>query len=215
MIINLVNRVYHISDRNEKLVPSAVINFLIWNIPAVKTCPFRTKLCEEKCYAKKAEWYRPNALPARMDNFKASLLDSFVSDMTEIILNKAKRQRKPQLIVRIHESGDFYNKAYAMKWLEIARNCAECDKITFIAYTKSFEYFNGVQLPKNFSLRASIWADTKPEQVKIVLKNQWPIYTAVESFTENDTFTQCRCADCATCGKCWDKTVPDIRCEIH
>ena len=215
MIINLINRIYHISDSNHKLVPSKLVNFLIWNIPAVKTCPFRTKLCERFCYAKKAEWFRPNALPARLDNYKASLLDSFVPDMVSIILNKAKRQRKPQLIVRIHESGDFYNKAYAMKWIEIARQCSVDSKITFIAYTKSFEYFDGVQLPKNFSLRASIWADTKPEQIAIILRNQWPIYTAVEHFTENDAFTQCRCSDCATCGKCWDSTVKDIRCEIH
>ena len=215
MIIRHKNITFHISDSNKKLVPSKKTNFLIWNLPAVKTCPFRTRLCEKFCYARKAEKVYPDALPARNDNLEASKSDDFVAVMTETILNKAKRQRKPRLIVRIHESGDFYNKEYAEKWLKIAENCTICDKITFIAYTKSFVYFDGVKLPKNFSLRASIWADTPIEHINMIMKNGWPIYTAVEKFTPADSFHQCRCEDCATCGKCWDRSVPDIRCEIH
>ena len=215
MIILNKNAKYHISDRNKKLVPSRLVNFLIWNLPAVKTCPFRTRLCEKFCYAKKAEWFYKNALPARLDNLAASKSADFVEFMTAFILGKARRQRKPRLIVRIHESGDFYNREYAEKWLQIARNCQDCEKVLFIAYTKSFVYFDGVDLPSNFSLRASIWADTDPEQVKIILRNGWPIYTAVDAFTPEDAFHQCRCEDCATCGACWDKTIPDIRCEIH
>ena len=215
MIIFNKENVYHISDSNRKLVPSKEVNFIIWNLPAVKTCPFRTPLCAKYCYAKKAENFYPDALPARLDNLKASKSENFVEFMTDFILTKARRQRKPKLIVRIHESGDFYNKEYAEKWLSIARNCEKCDKITFIAYTKSFVYFDGVELPSNFSLRASIWADTPKEQIEMILRNGWPIYTAVEKFTPADTFTQCRCEDCATCGKCWDRTIPDIRCEIH
>ena len=215
MIINLINRIYHISFENRKLQPTKTTNFFIWNLPAVRTCPFRTRLCELLCYALKSENLYKDVLPARRDNLAASKLDTFVSDMTGFILDKARRQRKPRLIVRIHESGDFYNRDYAEKWLQIARNCQACEKVLFIAYTKSFAYFDGVDLPANFSLRASIWADTDPEQVKIILRNGWPIYTAVESFTDKDAFHQCRCEDCATCGACWDKTIPDIRCEIH
>lgn len=215
MIIINKNAKYHISNGNKKLVPSRLVNFLIWNLPAVKTCPFRTRLCEKFCYAKKAEWFYKDALPARLDNLAASKSADFVEFMSTFILEKARRQRKPQLIVRIHESGDFYNKEYAEKWLQIARNCQECEKITFIAYTKSFQYFDGVDLPSNFSLRASIWADTSLEHIEMILRNNWPIYTAVEKFTENDTFHQCRCDDCATCGACWDSSKKDIRCEIH
>ena len=215
MIIKKKNYRFHISPKNRKLVPSKDVNFLIWNLPARKTCPFRTRLCDIHCYAVKAENFYPDALPARLDNLAASKSDDFVSVMTETILDKARRQRKPRLIVRIHESGDFYNRDHAMKWLQIARNCQECEKVLFIAYTKSFAYFDGVDLPENFSLRASIWADTDPEQVKIILRNGWPIYTAVDAFTPQDAFHQCRCEDCATCGACWDKSIPDIRCEIH
>ena len=149
----IVNARYHISDGNKKLVPNKDVAFLVWNIPAVSTCPFRTRLCggflkgekkvtDEKghpiCYALKAETAYKQVLPARKDNLKMSLLPSFVDDMTGIILDKARRTRKPRLIVRIHESGDFYNQVYADNWLQIMRNC-ECEsKITFIAYTKPF-----------------------------------------------------------------------------
>ena len=216
MIINYNENKYHVSEKNKKLVPNKKTAFLIWNLPSKITCPYATEMCKKACYAVKAEkQYKKYCLPARHDNLKASRSETFIPDMVRIISEKAHSTRKPELIVRIHESGDFYNKVYAMAWIEIAKQCLNIEKVKFIAYTKSFPYFDGIDLPSNFSLRASIWADTKPEQIAIILRNQWPIYTAVESFTVNDTFTQCRCADCATCGKCWDKTVPDIRCEIH
>lgn len=155
----IANVKYHISDGNKKLVPNFETNFIIWNLPAVVTCPFRTKMCEKACYALKAEKAYKQVLPARYDNLEMSKLPTFVNDMTDYILSKAKKTRKPKLIVRIHESGDFYNKEYADKWLEIIENCKADARIKFIAYTKSFKYFDGVQLPDNFSLRASVWAD--------------------------------------------------------
>ena len=221
MIKTINGNVYHISDSNKKLIPNENTNFLIWNLPAIKTCPFATEHCKKACYALKAEkQYKKDCPKARRENLEASKSDDFVNAMVSVILARVRGMRKRNLIVRIHESGDFYNKAYALKWLEIARKCEHIDgtngkKVTFIAYTKSFPYFDGEILPSNFSLRASIWDDTKPEQIAIILKNNWPIYTAVESFTENDSFKQCRCSDCATCGKCWDSTIQDIRCEIH
>ena len=211
---SIVNTCYHISDGNKKLVPNKETAFLIWNIPAVTTCPFKTSMCKQSCYAVKAEKAYKQVLPSRKDNLKMSLLPTFVTDMTEIIRDRAKKTRKPRLIVRIHESGDFYNQIYANKWLEIMRNCEDVEKITFIAYTKSFQFFDGVELPKNFHLRASVWADTDAEQLEIIKRNNWNIYTAVEKFTDHDDFHQCRCQDCATCGKCWSDE-PIICCEIH
>lgn len=221
MIIKLRNgKKVHVSDSNKKLQPTKETNFLIFNLPAIITCPYATDMCKIACYAIKAERAYPDCLPSRYDNLNASKSNEFVEAMTDLIIKRVNGMRKKNLVVRIHESGDFYNKVYADKWIQIARNIESYNfkkgkKVTFIAYTKSFVYFDGVTLPSNFSLRASIWADTKPEQIAIILRNQWPIYTAVESFTANDAFEQCRCSDCATCGKCWDNTVPDIRCEIH
>ena len=206
-----MNNIY-LSNGNKKLKPSEDTNFLIFNLPAIKSCPFATEHCRKYCYARKAEKVYPDVLPARERNFKASQEKSFVDDMITLIMAKREKQHKKTLVVRIHESGDFYNKEYANKWLEIARRCKG---VTFMAYTKSFKYFDGVKLPRNFVLRASIWDDTTKEQKEIVTRNNWAIYTAVQQFTENDSFTRCRCSDCATCGKCWKKSEKDIRCEIH
>ncbi len=202
-----------VSRRNKKLVPNETTDFIIWNIPAIKTCPFRTALCEKACYALKAERVYPDCLPARERNFNDTRRADFVERMTYTILSIRKSSRKKNLIVRIHESGDFYNLEYAEKWLQIMRNCAG-ENIKFIAYTKSFPYFDGVKLPRAFALRASVWADTRPEMLEIIARNNWPIYTAVEKFQRGDRFTRCRCSDCAGCGKCWAK-YKDIRCEIH
>jgi len=213
------NTGYHYSDSNRKLVPTKEVNFFIWNLPAVFTCPNRTEMCEAECYAKKAEQVYPEVLPARWDNFAMSKLPTFVQDMTAFITDRAIKMRKPELIVRIHESGDFYSRRYANDWLQIVRNVESADlkgkKVTFIAYTKSFRYFDGVVLPESFKLRASVWADTKQSDLDTIARNGWNVYTAVDHFTDHDDFHQCRCQDCAGCGKCWDSTVPLICCEIH
>lgn len=204
----------NVSRSNKKLQPNEKTAFIIWNLPSVITCPYRTKLCEASCYAIKAELAYPDCLPSRQRNFAESRKADFVYNMTATILDIAKGTSKKEIIVRIHESGDFYNKDYAFAWLEIMNNCKVDKRIKFIAYTKSFPYFDGLKLPKNFRFRASVWADTKPEFLEMIERNNWNIYTAVEKFQKGDSFTRCRCSDCATCGKCW-KNYKDIRCEIH
>ena len=203
-----------VSRENKKLVPNETTAFIIWNLPAVFTCPYRTALCENACYAIKAELQYPDCLPARQRNFNDSMRDNFVNRMIKTISRIAKGTRKKEIIVRIHESGDFYNRAYVNKWLQIIAFFAFDKRIKFIAYSKSFVFFDGLNLPKNFFFRASIWADTKPEQLEIVRRNHWKIYTAVDKFRKGDKFTRCRCKNCATCKKCW-QSYQDIRCEIH
>jgi len=96
----------------------------IFNIPAVKTC-LNCKLCAGTCYARKSEKLYPNVLPFRNRNLKLTRSPNFVNAMIKEI--------KPNGIVRIHESGDFYNQSYINKWYEIARNRPD---VRFYAYTK-------------------------------------------------------------------------------
>lgn len=203
-----------VSRQNKKLVPNETTAFIIWNLPAIKTCPYACPHCKAACYAIKAEKAYPDCLPSRERHFKDSLSADFVYNMACTILKIASGTNKQQIIVRIHESGDFYNKAYAEKWLSIMDLCKVDSRIKFIAYTKSFPYFDGVTLPKNFAFRASVWDDTKPQFLEMINRNGWNIYTAVEKFQKGDSFTRCRCSDCATCKKCW-QNYKDIRCEIH
>lgn len=203
----------NVSNGNKKLVSNEYIAFIIWNLPAVTTCPFRTAHCEGACYARKAEKAYPDVLPARMRNFEESRRPDFVVRAVYTILRRLQYCGNKQVVVRIHESGDFYNAHYANAWLKVAE-LLKGENVVFIAYTKSFRYFDGVELPNNFRLRASVWDDTKPEELEIIRRNQWNVYTAVPEFKKGDTFTRCRCKDCATCKKCW-QAYKDIRCEIH
>lgn len=203
-----------VSRENKKLKPNKNTAFIIWNLPAKRTCPYATEHCILCCYARKAETCYPDCLPSREKHFLESLKDDFVNRMIYTILKIAKGTRKKEIIVRIHESGDFYNRAYVEKWFAIMRACYGIN-IKFIAYTKSFPFFDGVKLPENFYFRASIWDDTKPEFIEMIKRNEWPTYSAVEKFTDHDEFGHCRCDDCATCGKCWNNDYKAINCEIH
>lgn len=210
---------------NRKLRNTDSVRFLIWNLPAVRTCPFRTLMCEKSCYARKAERLYPQVLPARETNYQMSLRDDFAEHMIDTIeyhlASKAFAGKK--VIFRIHESGDFYNREYAQKWIDIARYFENDMRITFLAYTKSLKYmiecgYGKAKFPKNLIIRASLWDDTKQCERDIIAAYDMPIYTALtkrEFVAMGDKYARCDCADCANCGKCWDANNKRIACEIH
>ena len=214
-----------LSESNKKLIPNAETKFLIFNLPSIITCPFATDLCRFFCYAKKAEQAYPTCMPSRLKHFEESKADDFVIRMIFTIkayLTKPSYKNAKKIIVRIHESGDFYNQVYANKWVEIAEHFKTDKRIVFMAYTKSLVFFcNSIYsdirkpIPKNMIIRFSIWDDT--QFGLIALNNYWgfPTYSAVEKFTKDiKSQNRCLCRDCAKCGKCWSKT-NRIICEIH
>lgn len=213
---------------NKKLQDSENIRFMIWNLPAVKTCPFRTERCEKSCYARKAERIYPQVLPSREANFRESLFNDFVGNMIFTIdhyLNSKAFSGK-KCVFRIHESGDFYNIEYAEKWIKIARHFESDERIVFLAYTKSISYmiscgYGTKEFPENLVIRSSIWDDTCQKSLDLTRIFQFPIYTAL---TEEDMekerdngrkFSICTCENCSTCGKCWDASERDIIVKIH
>lgn len=212
---------------NRKLRNTDKIRFMIWNLPAVKTCPFRTALCEKSCYARKAERVYPQVLSSREKNYNATLSPDFVENMIFTIEKElaTKKYNGKLTIFRIHESGDFYNLEYAKKWVAIARHFENDRRIKFLAYTKSVIYFNipgyNTLLPSNFVIRSSLWKDTKPEYIELTEKMGLPIYTALtmgEMISEKENghvFRVCKCNDCANCRMCWNSKIKDIICEIH
>ena len=213
---------------NKKLQNSENIRFMIWNLPAVKTCPFRTAHCEKSCYARKAERVYPNVLPSREKNFSDSLSGDFVGNMIFTIdhyLNSKAFSGK-KCAFRIHESGDFYNLEYAGKWVEIAKHFEKDDRIVFVAYTKSIIYmincgYGLSNFPKNLIIRSSIWDDTREDLTNLTQAYNFPIYTALtaeDMEKERDNcrkFSVCTCESCSTCGKCWDASERDIIVKIH
>ena len=231
---------FTVSDGNYKLVSNEDVLFQIFNLPCIKTCPFATPHCIESCYAVKSETNPQRARTvkaSRERNYTFSQSDDFAPTMIEYLkikLNNLSDGRK--IIFRIHESGDFYSKEYAMKWLEIARFFKDDERITFTAYTKSIEFFKDEEWRGIINLRFSLWDDTDPKQVDLALKMGLPIYTAVKSFmavavgmmrkfiarfhrkkspVDYSKYFRCRCSDCATCQACYSDKVKVIACEIH
>jgi len=64
-----------VSFGNKKLPKTT----MIFNIPAVVTCPGKTELCSKFCYALKAERMYEAVYPARKHNLKLSQREDFVN----------------------------------------------------------------------------------------------------------------------------------------
>lgn len=211
----------NLSHENKKLVPNKRVSFLIWNIPAVITCPFRTDHCTGLCYARKAEINYPDCLPSRKRHFDMSRNADFVLRMIFTISAELARpiNKNKKVVFRIHESGDFYNMEYVKKWLEIMDFFKDDKRIIFVAYTKSVKYFDGLEIPENMRLLASVWDDTTPENLEIIKRNNFRVYTAYKGTDLENAiksgYAHCPCDDCGKCGLCWNDYTNNICCEIH
>jgi len=135
---------FHFSKGNTKLSK----NVLIWNLPAITTCPGSSTECRRFCYALKAERLYPSCLPSRKKNLEFSKRQDFVEQIVAYL------KKRKETIIRVHESGDFYNYLYLQKWCEIARQLPEK---TFYAYTKSYYMANfWKDIPNNLKLIQSV-----------------------------------------------------------
>ena len=211
----------NLSHENKKLVPNDRVSFLIWNLPAIITCPFATDHCKTFCYARKAEKNYPDCIPCRQRHFEISKAPDFVLRMIFTISAELARpvNKNKKVVFRIHESGDFYNMTYVKKWLEIMNYFKDDKRIVFVAYTKSVKYFDGLEIPENMRLLASVWDDTTADNLEIISKNNFRIYTAYKGADLEKAlksgFAHCPCKDCGTCGLCWNNYTNNICCEIH
>ncbi len=147
---------------------------LIFNLPAGKTCPgalfcksFAVENSDGKrsirdgehtqfrCFAASSEVQYDGAYYNRKNNLETvvNYLQTGVDHAAEQI-NVALQHfktRKTEL-VRIHESGDFFSLAYLKAWVEVAIMNPD---LKFYCYSKSLEFFVGLELPSNFYLTAS------------------------------------------------------------
>jgi len=100
-----------------------------WSLPAVETCPGRSRLCQSVCYAL-AGRYRTRMVQDRLqENLDAALADDFVPRVV------AEIRRRGVHTLRVHVSGDFFSADYARKWLDLAR---QSRRTRFYAYTRSW-----------------------------------------------------------------------------
>lgn len=135
-----------------------------WGIPAFrakdgfKTCP-NAGLCAAGCYARSGAYLFSNVAQAfenRLALSKDKNFDFVMIDAISKALKKAEKKNK-SVLIRIHDSGDFYNLDYTLTWFRIMKAFEKnTDKVQFYAYTKQVEMFKGPSinenLPNNFTL---------------------------------------------------------------
>jgi hypothetical protein len=143
--------------KTSKVLGLRVFNF---GIPAYKsasgktTCPFAGD-CVKFCYAKKGAYIWSNVKPAFEKRYELTRSDEFVGKMSDELLKK-----RPDY-VRVHDSGDYYSKAYLQKWIDIANLFPE---IKFYSYTNSVAMLKEAELPSNFDI---IFSDSGKQKALI------------------------------------------------
>jgi len=122
-----------------------VFNF---GIPAYKsasgklTCPMADE-CVKFCYAKKGAYIWSNVRPAFEKRYELSKTDDFIDAMNDEI-----KRKKPDYI-RVHDSGDYYSKAYLDKWIQIAIHNPD---VKFYSYTNMIDMMLKTSLPSNYDI---------------------------------------------------------------
>lgn len=111
-------------------------NIMILNMPSVITCKYACK----SCYTLKAERLYKNTRIQRLRNYIIILLCQYDNNFKKIILqyfnnilNQHALLYNNNAIMRIHESGDIFNKKYLNFLLKIVVNNP---KIKFYSYSK-------------------------------------------------------------------------------
>ena len=141
-------------------------NIFTFSLPAGHACPFANECLSKadkltgkltdgpntqfRCFAASAEAVYPNVRIARWHNF--DLLKKLNSNESkDLILASLPKKAN---IVRIHVSGDFFNEAYFLAWLQVVKARPE---VLFYAYTKSLIYWVNYikEIPGNLVLNAS------------------------------------------------------------
>jgi hypothetical protein len=109
--------------------------------------------------------------------------------------------------IRIHESGDFYNKYYLDKWFAIMRHFP--DK-TFLAYSKSVLDFSNK--PDNFILFFSVDRTTNGNLFEWYRNNK---YKNAMAHIGGPWTANCP-GSCKSCDRCYKKdTVVDVVFKRH
>jgi hypothetical protein len=124
------------------------VKLMNFGIPAYKsasgklTCPMADE-CIKFCYARKGAYIWSNVQPAFEKRYQLSKTDEFVGTMNAEILKK-----KPDYI-RVHDSGDYYSKAYLNKWIEVA---IHNPNVRFYSYTNMIDMMLKTSLPSNYDI---------------------------------------------------------------
>ena len=152
-----VNTVF---SQNAKMRKSSQndIHLYNWGIPAYKsntgviTCPNASK-CISGCYAKSGAYLFSNVAKAYESRLKLTQHVEFKTVIKYHIDKLLKKHKTGQVLIRIHDSGDFYSPEYLEAWCSIARQYHNETRLKFYAYTKMVQLCKDhANIPNNLIL---------------------------------------------------------------
>ena len=204
-----------------------------WNTRAIKDCPFRSEGCEQVCYATKGNHQFKNVKESRERSYEQTKREDFGKAMIYTIKaeKRTKRFKNNVMVLRIHESGDFYNIKYLKEWIKVWRAFENDNLIVFVFYTKSFPLFNmltkgekrlirRLQRIGRLAISASLDDTTTIKQRTAYLEmiKNFPktnTYYCTEKIENVKHDNVCDCANCAKCGMCNSATGKTTVVKIH
>lgn len=133
------------NSKIKKIKDKKTYNF---GIPAFKsetgfsTCP-NAATCIIGCYANAGAYKFSNVAQVFEKRLKLTQTGQFVVRMLQEI------DKKKAIRIRVHDSGDFYNREYLYKWRSIALNRPN---VEFYAYTKMVSLVKSIEMPSNFKI---------------------------------------------------------------
>lgn len=229
---NVQNSVLDVSTSDVRLFLKDLLSFgntklpkttAIFNMGPAMHCPSRKLgLCElgNKCYALKAEKFRPQVLPYRTRQSNYWYLcsaEQFADEFTEIY----NRKRIKPTLLRFNESGDFWTQDCYYKANKIAKILKERHGIVSYCYTHRTDlvYHNFNQslqvLKSGFNHNDYLAAKY------VAVKNIEPIRQEIETFDHNrraklpqDMKYICK-GSCKTCSLCSVLKSGTIYTQIH
>jgi len=151
--------------QNAKMKKSSEEDVVIYNfgIPAflsqsgIKTCP-NAGNCAAGCYARSGTFLWNNvqgAYERRLLLTQHSLFAEVIMFEVDKLISKAKGKK---VLLRIHDSGDFYSEEYQKMWYDIAESYSSRPDVLFYAYTKSVSQTKALDSikPANFEIIFSL-----------------------------------------------------------
>jgi len=152
-------------SQNAKMKKSSQngIHLYNWGIPAFRskdgtfTCP-NARHCVAGCYAKSGAYLWSTVAQAYENRLSLTYDRHFVDVMVYHIDKLLKRHKTGLILIRVHDSGDFYSHVYQSTWYDIARHYITNDRIKFYAYTKMVSQSESLKPfePDNFRLIYSL-----------------------------------------------------------
>lgn len=118
-------------------------------LTTIKTCPSAGE-CGTFCYASQGTYLFNCSMVAHARNLQHYLTNT--GDFKSQLINEISKIRKLRAF-RIHDSGDFFSRQYALDWFEVIN---ALPNVQFYAYTKMVPLFNRFKseglIPKNLSI---------------------------------------------------------------